>query len=169
MKIPLNKTGIAAIEKKCRRRAQSLMQVIAESAAGYLMNFGYHSLMLSGPDSRSPGWSAYYAANWNCSVGSVDRTVIIPARDPFDEEKNAFVGDLYEKIDRLNGRPFRGAKFGDSLYVTNSVYYGKWLNDGGVGFLTHNNESHPNRFIELCTAYLKDETQQMIRMVREES
>ena len=168
MRIPLNKHGIALIEEKCRSRVRELQQLIAAEAADYLLNFGYHAFLNSGPGSgNGPGWSWYYAANWNCSVGTVDRSVITPERDPFNEEEKSYEGDLYEKIEDSRGNPFREAKFGDVLYVTNSVYYGKWLNEGGTEFLTHLNESHPNRFIELCEAYLKDKMSELVRTIKE--
>lgn len=167
MKIPLGKEGIALIEKKCRDRTRALLQTVASEAADYLLNFGYHAFLESGPG-KAPGWSYYYAANWNCSVGSVDRSIITPERDPFDEDEKAYEGDLYSKIDDLKGNGFKDAKFEDTLYVTNSVYYGKWLNEGGTEFLTHQNESKPNRFIELCEGYLKDKMSEFVRAVKEE-
>ena len=47
------------------------------------------------------------------------------------------------------------ANFGQSIYVTNSVYYGKWLNDGGYLDPTYTKSSHPNRFIEQCLDHIE--------------
>lgn len=169
MKIALGKKAIGHIEKKCRERVTAMLEEIAKEAAAYLLNFGYHAFLRSGPDSGDgPGWSWYYAANWNVAVGSPDRSVITPERDPFDEEEKAYELELYEKLDALNGRIFEDTKFGDTLFVTNSVYYGKWLNEGGTEFLAHLNEAKPNRFIELCEAHLRNEIPRLIRMVKGE-
>ena len=169
MKIPLNKKGIELIKKRCETRVAGLLQIMAWEAARYLLDFGYHAFLGSGPNSTNgPGWSYYYAANWNCSVGSIDRSVIMPERDPFDEKSGAYAGDLGTKQDDLRRNPFTDAKVGDVLYVTNSVYYGKWLNEGGTEFLTHQNDSKPNRFMELCEAYLRDKMSDFIRYVKEE-
>lgn len=164
---PLNKKGISQIEAMCRKRVLLLQEKLAEAAMDYLLHFGYHSFLGSGPNAKNgPGWSAYYAANWNCSVGSIDRSVITPERDPFNEKAEAYLGDLYEKEEMSEGF-FDKAKFGEQLFVTNSVYYGKWLNDGGVEFLSHNTDSNPNRFVELCNAYLNDKLKDLIREIKE--
>lgn len=170
MRIPLNKKGVAIIEKMCRDRVTGVLQLVATEAADYLLNFGYHAFLNSGPNGgEGPGWSWYYAANWNVAIGSPDNSVITPERDPFAEDEKAYEVDLYEKLDELKEKPFKDAKIDDVLYVTNSVYYGKWLNDGGTEFLTHLNEAKPNRFIELCEAYLKDKMNDFIKEIKEAS
>jgi hypothetical protein len=56
----------------------------------------------------------------------------------------------------------------DTIYVTNSVYYGKWLNDGGYLWWTHNKYSVPNHFLELCYAHLKSNINIIVNNVKKE-
>ncbi len=165
--IKLNKKGIQRIERLCRRRVTALQHEFAYQANRYLLNFGYHSFLDSGPNANNgPGWSYYYAANWNVSVNGIDGSVIAPERDPFDEPAGSFSGDLMEKQMDYGISVISKAEFGETIYVTNSVYYGKWLNEGGTEFLTHNNVSRPNRFIELCEAFLRDEAKGLVISTR---
>lgn len=165
--VKLNKNGIRRIEKLCRRRVTALQHEFAYQANRYLLNFGYHSFLGSGPNANNgPGWSYYYAANWNVSVNGIDGSVIAPERDPFDEPAGSFSGDLMEKQMDYGISVISKAEFGETIYVTNSVYYGKWLNEGGTEFLTHNNVSRPNRFIELCEAFLRDEAKGLVISTR---
>lgn len=165
--IKLNKKGIQRIERLCRRRVTALQHEFAYQANRYLLNFGYHSFLDSGPNANNgPGWSYYYAANWNVSVNGIDGSVIAPERDPFDEPAGSFSGDLMEKQMDYGISVISKAEFGEIIYVTNSVYYGKWLNEGGTEFLTHNNVSRPNRFIELCEAFLRAEAKGLVISTR---
>lgn len=151
----LDKKGIAGIASLCRRRALAVKQETAGEAFRYLVNFGYHSFLMSGPNGKNgPGWSYYYAANWNCSLNTVDKSVITPEREP-NEEEGAYQAELGAKQSGEGTDAIAEAKFEDVIYVTNSVYYGRWLNDGGSEFRTHNTESHPNRFLELCESHLQ--------------
>ena len=165
--IRLDKKGIRQIEKLCKRRVAALQREFAYRANRYLLDFGYHSFLASGPNANNgPGWSYYYAANWNVSVNGIDGGVLTPERDPFDEPAGSYAGDLMAKQMDYGLSVISKAEFGDTIYVTNSDYYGKWLNEGGTEFLTHNTESRPNRFIELCEAFLRDEAKDLVISIR---
>jgi hypothetical protein len=170
MRIKLDKSGVVKIRKLCEDRVNAVKEQCAISAMEYLLNFGYHAVAVSGPG-RSPGYSYYYAANWNASVSVIDTSVITPERDPFDEQKGEYVMELTAKQSDLMISVIQQSDIEKSVFVTNSVYYGKWLNDGGSAeFLTYNNDSAPNRFIELCTAHITTSVngivQEVIRNVK---
>lgn len=74
-------------------------------------------------------------------MNGIDGGVLTPERDPFDEPAGSYAGDLMAKQMDYGLSVISKAEFGDTIYVTNSVYYGKWLNEGGTEFLTHNTES----------------------------
>lgn len=167
MNYSLDKKGIAQIKAMMKKRTLHIVALLATEAFDYLLHFGYHATTGGGPDRRyGPGWSAYYAVNWNCGIGTPNLSVLLPERDVFNEKATAYLADLYEKDGTVNGA-FDNATFGKQLFVTNSVYYGQWLNEGGVEFLTHNTESLPNRFIELCNAHLLGKVDELIKEIKE--
>lgn len=163
----LNKAGRNAITEKIKRRINAVKQETAARCYQYLLDFGYHAVLDSGPGGKNgPGWSGYYAANWNLGINTPDISVVTPERNFFDEEKGAFLPVLYNKMGDFS--VVNKSQFDDTVFVTNSVYYGKWLNDGGFEFLTSVHESHPNRFMELCQAYLEKNISVIIKAVKDQ-
>ena len=164
MRVKLDKSGIAKIRELCEKRVAAVKQQCAIQAMDYLLNFGYHSTLPSGPGTEA-GYSYYYAANWNASVSVINTSVLTPERDPFDEQPGAYQAELAAKQSDLMISVISETDVEKSVFVTNSVYYGKWLNDGGTEFLTHNTESYPNRFVELCTAHVTASVDGIIKEV----
>ncbi len=163
----LDRKGIDAVARKLRRRLVAVRNSTAEAAWRYFVNFGYHAYLESGPDGKnSPGWSFYYAANWNKSVGAPNTSVISGKRSTEDKEFGEYAAELSAK---KAAPPLKdAANISDNIYVTNSVHYGKWLNDGGVSDLTFTKKSHPNRFIELCKSYLENNSSAIVKNVIEQ-
>lgn len=164
----LSKQGIKALMNKLKRRANAVKQEAAFECSEYLLNFGYHAKFESGPNgTNGPGWSFYYAASWNQGLNDVNRSVISEGRKPFgDEAQGTFLNELQSKKgDRF---VINEAALEDTIYVTNSVYYGKWLNDGGEIEWTVLGKSHPNHFLELCYAHLKSNINIIINNVKKE-
>jgi hypothetical protein len=161
----LNAAGRKAVMEKLKRRVNAVKQETAFECSEYLLNFGYHAKLESGPDSKNgPGWSFYYAASWNQGLNKVNRSIISPGRKPFDEKGGVFFSVLESK----KGDRFiiNEAAVEDTIFVTNSVYYGKWLNDGGELPWTFLVYSHPNRFLELCYAHLKSNISIIVKNAR---
>lgn len=152
---------------KLKRRVNAVKQETAFECSEYLLNFGYHAKLESGPNgTNGPGWSYYYAASWNQGLNEVNRSVIAPGRKPFDEQQGAFLSDLEaKKGDRFI---INEASLEDTIFVTNSVYYGKWLNDGGYLTWTATGSAHPNHFLELCHAHLKSNINIIVKNVKKE-
>lgn len=168
MRVKLDKNGIAKIKQLCERRVIAVRQEFALEAMKYLTHFGYHATQDCGPGKLS-GYSFYYAANWNASISVINESVITPERDPFDEKYAAFQSQLESKQNGLMESVIRQRQDIETrIFVTNSVSYGRWLNDGGVSFLTHVTESQPNRFLELCHDHLTAVTNSIVLKVKRE-
>lgn len=165
-KYTLDKNGIKALTDKLRRRANAVKQEFAFECSEYLLNFGYH-IDGGGPNDTSPGFTGYYAANWNQSLNVVNRDIIggasgdddIPFGDTatsgrrnFDDVAGRFLSVLSQKKGEMY--VINEAHLNDTVFVTNSVAYGKWLNEGGTLDWTFAGKSQPNRFLELCFAHL---------------
>lgn len=178
-----DKKGIKEVIDKLKRRANAVKQECAFECSEYLLNFGYH-IDGGGPNDPSPGYTGYYAANWNQSLNVVDRTLVgggaggedIPfanesssgGRRPFDDIQGRFLTVVNDKKgDRF---VINEADLADVIYVSNPVYYGRWLNDGGELQWTFSGKSQPNRFLELCQAHLESKTlhNSIIRKVKKE-
>lgn len=166
-KFKLDKNGIKAVTDKMRRRANAVKQEFAFECSEYLLNFGYH-VDGGSPNDTSPGFTGYYAANWNQGINVVNRDIIggglggddvpfgdsasVSGRSPFDDTAGRFFSVLSQK--KGDRYIINEAQITDTIFVTNSVYYGKWLNDGGTLGWTFAGRSQPNRFLELCFAHL---------------
>ncbi len=158
----LNDKGLKSLQAVMQKRTAEVQRQIALGAYWYLLEFGYHASLASGPYGvNGPGWSDYYAANWNISVGEPIRKVIKPVRSELKAEREQFMAQLSAKreISLKNIPP------GIPVFVTNCVYYGKWLNDGGFLANTFKKKSSPNRFMELCLAAAKNNADNVIRNV----
>ena len=170
-KFKLDKAGVGKIRSLLRGQVAKVEKKLAAEAYYFFVNFGYHSVYPSGPfmsPESEQGWSEYYAANWNIGVGTPDFSVIQPPRK-INEEADKYIGELIEvKDDDRYIRVINNANFDDSIYVTNSVYYGKWLNDGGFLAPTFTKYSHPNRFIELCIDHIENISVKVIEQTAKE-
>ena len=171
-KFRLDDRGIEKIRYLLEHQVMQTEKKLAESAFYFFVNFGYHSVTVNvGPFKTSEteqGWSEYYAANWNVGIDGPNFTVIQPERQ-IDEEGDKYIQDLL-KVKNTNGyiNAIDSANMGQSIFVTNSVYYGKWLNDGGFLEPTYTKESQPNHFLELCDDYVRNNVKKIITVVAKE-
>lgn len=110
-----------------------------------------------GPADMGDGWSLFYAINWRIGIGTPDLTVG-PGRRAFDEKRNRFAQYMPVSFSLATSslQEFsRAGKLG-RIHLTNSVWYGDWLNRGGYELEgTFLKVSAPNRFIERCDDYLR--------------
>jgi hypothetical protein len=165
MRYELNKGGIEKLKAMMEKRFCTLKKEASVTAFEFLINFGYHAVFNPQPYDIDKGWTWYYAANWNVGVGSIDRSVIVPKRPvdhKYPEEYRAEWSDNKNKT-----KDFSALDIGKTIYVTNSVYYGKWLNDGGFQLRdTFWIVSKPNRFIEQCESHLSKKLPGIIRKAK---
>ena len=159
-----NKANIRKLLNKAQQRVRRLQQKTAGNAMDYLVNFGYHAKNESGPNGAGggAGWSFYYAANWNYGVDSPNTSVITPYR-PDNAEAAAYAADLADA--QAQKPPEPGGK---TMFVTNSVGYGRWLNDGGENEGTFVGMSQPNRFLELCEEHIRRTVRENLKIVKDE-
>lgn len=159
-----NKANVQKLLHKAIRRVHRLQQKTAGDAMDYLVRFGYHAKNESGPDGAGggAGWSFYYAANWNYGLGSPNTSVITPYR-PDNAEAAAYASELAEAESRKVPE-----SDGEAMFVTNSVHYGRWLNDGGENEGTFVGMSQPNRFLELCEEHIRRTVRENLKVVKDE-
>lgn len=158
----LNSSSIRKIQQKLENRANAVKVGAAKHAEWFLLNFGYHAKLESGPFGVNWfGWSGYYALNWNVSKNQPDFSITIPLRNSLNEKRQRFTSELSAKQNNVD-QYFKDIAIDDSIYVLNSVYYGKWLNNGGLLMNTVVMTSHPNRFMELCEAHVKSEMKKIV-------
>ena len=81
-KFKFDKAGVRKIEALLKHQVTAVQKKVANSAYHYLSHFTYKAT--SGGGSGKPGgWTWYYVANWNVSIGGVDHSVIT---DPYRDE-----------------------------------------------------------------------------------
>lgn len=158
---PLNKRNCKRIGKMLEAQMDNAQKRFANEAYFYLTHFKYS---LSGGldyQSEGGGWSLYFVSNWNVSIGKIDKSVhpAVRVAIPGLYRKNIKYGKAEETF------TLRKNNINDTLYVTNSVYYGKILNNGGS---FPNGECYPNRFIELCQAHLINMKDQLLKGIDKE-
>ncbi len=157
----LDRNGINKIRQHLHRQVLTVQKALACEAYDYFLNFEYH-IDGGGVAPGGGGWSLYYLANWKCAVNGIDATVIQPERSI----RRASAGAYDYAIDQLKAtRICSDAQYGDSISITNSVYYGDWLNRGGLLPQTHQKTSKPNRFIELCVAHIHDSAKDIVKNI----
>lgn len=172
------------LSRTMRRAVVTVQADHAYYATRYLLSFGYHAkgapkpwTMFKaeikrsggrtqfandhygggiGPADMGDGWSLFYAINWRVGIGSADTTVG-PGTRRYDEKRNRFAQYMSVSwslaISKLQDFSAQG-KLG-RVHVTNSTWYGDWLNRGGYELDgTFLKVSAPNRFIEKCDDYL---------------
>ena len=170
-KFKLDKRGVEKIRAMLQHQVAQVEKKLAGEAFYFFTEFGYHSVNPSGPfmsPEYKQGWSEYYAANWNIGIDSPDISVIYPPRE-IDEQPDKYIDDLIAvKTNNHYLSVINTANFGQSIYVTNSVYYGKWLNDGGYLDPTYTKSSHPNRFIEQCLDHIEQNADRIVKQVAKE-
>ena len=167
----LDKVGVGKIRAMLEHQVAQTQKKLAGEAYYFFTNFGYHSVHPSGPfmfPEEEQGWTEYYAANWNIGIEAPDISVIQPPRE-IDDYKDRFIDELIavKTNDRYIG-VINTAKTGQTIFVTNSVYYGKWLNDGGRRYDTYTIDSHPNRFIEQCIDHIEQNADRIVNQVAKE-
>lgn len=158
-----NKGGIRKIEKMLKHQITAVQKKTAIKAYGYFINFTYKAT--TGGTSGAPGgWTWNYVANWNVSVGSAKNQInTFPDRDSVSDQVGYFADQIDpEKAISVTKR----VGFERSIFVTNSVEYGKVLNDGGV---YQNHDFAPNRFLEGCLAHLAGNMKNIIHEVQQEA
>lgn len=156
-RIKFNKTGITKIQSLFQYQVLQMQKRCAELSYTYLTQFGYHVERAKEFESKyGGGYSFYYVANWNVGVGCADTSVISPERHVDNDIYGRFSDIIAAKGKDYVQTVTDGILFGSSITVTNSVYYGKWLNYGGYLKETFAKNSTPNYFIEQCYEFVKD-------------
>lgn len=153
---PLNKRNCKRIGKMLEAQMDNAQKRFANEAYFFLTHFDYSLDGGSENEGQGGGYTLYYVSNWNVSIGKVDESVK-PKERVLEEER--YRGNIdYGKAD--NKFTLRKNNIKDTLYVTNSVYYGKTLNSGGY---FENAICAPNRFIERCQAHLINMKDQLLK------
>ena len=142
--------GVNRIKQHLKNQVAFAQRELAASAFDYFVNFEYHARLSPKPMAGPGGWSLFYVANWNAAIGNPDTSIIVPYRRK-DEEPDAYAGNLKDE-EYARGK-LAELQAGQKCYVTNSVNYGPWLNNGGFLDGTFAQTSRPNRFMELGKAY----------------
>ena len=163
-----NKANVRKLLNKAQRRVIRLQQKSAKNAMDYLVYFGYHVHWKSGPWlSKGAGWTWFYAANWNYGLGTPDSSVISPYRPVNDPIEKHYSAEWNKKANEIKKLPETDGR--STLFVTNSVYYGRWLNDGGFLYNTYwEQNDQPNRFLELCAEYLRRNAAAALKEAKDE-
>lgn len=178
--VKLDQAGLKQLRHMMEQRVLLVQMELAREAMYFLLNFGYHALQHNHPgpfkkNESEQGWTEYYAANWNIGIGTPDQSVLSPEREVVEppDQADKYTGELFTfKQNGYYDGVISTVKKGQSIFVTNSVYYGQWLNDGGfleptyVGRVLHR-ESVPNRFIELCRDHLDGQKDRIIKESKE--
>lgn len=163
-KFKLDKNGIKKIQTMLKNQTAKVEKQLAVAAYDYFLNFAYH-VKGAGPKNGGGGYSLYYLANWNCCLNAIDNSVISPPRPVRDATAGQYGNSIARKKAAV---ATQSAVCGDSISVTNSVYYGPWLNNGGTLDETHQVESEPNRFIELCVDHVENSVEKIVKQVKKE-
>lgn len=170
--IRLNKKNIAKIRRMMEKRISLVKKLMAYQAARYLVEFEYHAKWTPQPWGQNiHGWTDYYAASWNIGIGSENLSFILPPRQwqGKGEPAGAFTYAWNRTANADYGwNTINSAKPGETVFVTNPVYYGSWLNNGGFLHETFLRQSRPNRFIELCRDFIDGRLDNIIKTAKEE-
>ena len=159
----LDRAGVNKIRKMLRHQVTEVQKSFAVEAFSYFMNFGYH-VDGGGPEDGGGGWSLYYLANWNCKVDGIDTSVLSPERY-WGARQSEYISrvdprKIFSEVSRLS--------CGKSISVTNSVWYGPILNEGGQHPAFFAGGSLPNRFIEKCHLHLAETAHNLISDVEKD-
>ena len=160
----LDKRGVGKIRSMLKHQVAQVQKKLAREAYDYFLDFGYHKDG-GGVEWGGGGWSLYYLSNWNVGINQIDITVTPPVRIPSQHNYRGNVD--YEKAKWITDE----AEFGDTITVTNSVRYGRVLNDGGffdeVGEFDHE-FCIPNHFIEQCLDHIEQNAENIVKQVAKE-
>lgn len=158
---PLNKRNCKRIGKMLEAQMDNAQKRFANEAYFFFTHFDYSLEGGNQNQSQGEGYTLYFVSNWNVSIGKVDESVHPKDRILKEElyRKNINYGKADEKF------TLRKNNVKDILYVTNSVYYGKTLNNGGY---FENSICVPNRFIERCQAHLINMKDQLLHGIDKE-
>lgn len=162
-KFKLDKAGVNKIRKMLCGQVANVEKKLACEAYDFFLNFGYHKEG-SGIQDGGGGWTFYYLSNWNVTVNGADFSYTPDTRFSND--------DYWNNVDREKAkRNTQDVQCGDSITVTNGVWYGGILNDGGVfpdGGNPENNMCEPNRFMEQCIDHIENITVKVIEQTAKE-
>lgn len=158
-----DQSGIRKIERMLKHQITAVQKKTAIKAYGYFSNFTYKATT-GGKSGEPGGWTWNYVANWNVSVDNADTSVsTFPDRDSVADQ----IGYFADQIDPQKAVTVtQNLEFGKSVFVTNSVDYGRALNDGGV---YQNHDFTPNRFLEGCLGHLAGNMKKIIQEVARET
>ena len=155
-KFKLDKSGVEKIRQMLEGQVAEVEKRLACTAYDYFMNFAY-KIDGGGVQDGGGGWTLYYLSNWNVCINGIDFSV-------FPAERDAKKG-YRENINREKAKTVtEGVVCGDTITVTNSVWYGADLNNGGL-YRSDDRNTKPNRFIELCQGHIKDNVNIIIKQV----
>lgn len=158
----LDKRGVEKIRMMLETQVEEVQRRLACTAYDYFVNFAYKKDG-GGPVDGGGGWTLYYISNWNVWKNGINTTVSPAERVLQDEEGTPMV----YHIDREKARwQLDDLLCGDSVTVTNSVWYGPILNSGGV--FGSSDVCVPNRFLELCQGHLQDKVVSIVNQVAKE-
>lgn len=162
-KFKLDEAGIRKIRDMLETQVRNVNRLAATEAYEYLIDFGYHAVRPSGEHDDDPGYSYYTAANWNCSINVADKSYLLPERKITGSGERG--ASRASNIDLNKARTvFESVKVGDSLFVTNTAPWISILNDGGYSKYLYTKGSHPNHFMELAEAHMKDVAEEIIKI-----
>jgi len=159
---PLNPRNIQRIKSMLETQVYNASKRFAKEAYYYFTHFYYNVNGGMELDSEGGGWTLYYVSNWNISVNGIDTSV-------FPAEREIIKDKYKSNIDYTKAENFLRDKTSGMICVTNSVYYGSTLNNGGVlesGITTVTVK--PNRFVERCNAHLINNSVLILKGIEKE-
>lgn len=164
-RFPLNDANIKRITEMLEHQINEVKKRCAAEAYEYLIDWGYHAVFDSGEKGQNEsGWSFYTAANWNCSINVVDKSMLSPKRSI--EGSGEDFASREGEIDFYKARTvFESVKTQDHLFVTNTSPWISVLNDGGSSMDLFVKNSKPNHFMEKTQDHLKDVVEEVIKIV----
>ena len=172
-KFKLDHQGVLKIGKMLRKQVANVNRELARETYDFFTNFAYKRSG-GGVVEGGGGYTLYYLANWRVGINGYDTTVSPEYRltETPQGEKITYPVDRERAI-----RETAYVLCDDVISVTNSVDYGKTLNDGGrfqydyeYNGKKYNEEEEcqPNRFVEKCEAYITQQAKFIIRRVEKE-
>ena len=166
-KFRLDSRGIEKIRSMLKNQVKNTEKKLACETYDFFVNFAYKKDG-GGIKAGGDGYTLYYLSNWNVGINGIDTSVTPPYRITVsDGNRNIYPVDR-EKANRIT----ESLTFGDSISVTNSVWYGPILNDGGffddVGSNKIDDFCIPNRFMEQCIDHIEQNAERIIRQVKKE-
>lgn len=126
-----NSAWIRDVERYLKAQVVRVQRQLAANALNYFRNFRYHAWHNGG---YSKGYSYWYATHWRVWHDSPGVDGTANGRSHYNETKFHYGSDFPRPITGdapLDDVAAGKAVFGHKTYITNSVGYGPWLNNGG--------------------------------------